>query len=746
MRCPEYRKSVTVTYVPAIMGILLATAALSVGAAPGRDGWDPLARPAREADTLFLPDLSSPDTIEAAGGFLHGHHDEGREKLRPLFAFTEGPFGPAVRVAARDGKHYWVFFPLDGLIGADAFTIEFRAKSDRLWAAEDGATILRLNSRENEISFDIRDGGPVVAVKSPQQKNRRRVAARAGALKQGRWHAFAATLKERTLRFYVDGRDCGRLDGVRFATPWSDGAAGTEGVLLGGAPWRSSGAWIAAVRISHTARMPGTTVARRSLRTAVTVDAARPSGSVPPPYIGSLHPGHKQWPPSKHPGATPRQIRGALQVVRTDKFLQATPMKRGGPDAAYPARGRTGRFSYDWQVVDRTLDWFAAHGVRPYISIDATPRLLGGSVAPFAGEKLRTALSRSAAFGPEKPADPAAWAAVVEDFVHHVLREHRTAVPWWGVWNEPDQPGFWNGTVEEYLDLYETTVRAVRTVDPAARVGGPESGLDGPYIGALIRRCAARDLPLDFVSYHDYSGDLNTPERARAVVDRLTTAAGLETPMPLVLGEFNWSAGNLHKPGWPRFHRDFWHIRAFGAAYTAAALVRMAEIPAVDLVVWSHTHYGDPRSGGWSATQLIGPHGEQWAPYNALKGWKTVVGGRRLPVAGTRAPGVSVLATGGQGDAVGIVLVNYGFAQRREREVQLSITGLRPGRWHLRGWRVDPAHSSRWDAAEDRPEGAARDDLEPAGAEDRRVGAGQELVVRRILPPWSSRFIRIERR
>jgi hypothetical protein len=256
--------------------------------------------------------------------------------------------------------------------------------------------------------------------------------------------------------------------------------------------------------------------------------------------------------------------------------------------------------------------------------------ILGGTVMPFEGEKLRTALSRSAGFHPQRPKDLDARSAIVEDFVHHVLREQECELPWWGVWNEPDQPGFWNGTVDDYLELYEATVRAVRKVDPGAKVGGPESGLGGPWIEALVRRCAEKDLPLDFISYHDYSGDLNTPALARAKVDRLAAAAGLKTPMPIVVGEFNGSGGNLYKPGWPRFHRDFWHIRAFGAAYTAACLTRLAELPAFEAVIWSHTHYGDPRAGGWAVTQLIGPGGQQWAPYNALAGWKTVLGDRVL--------------------------------------------------------------------------------------------------------------------
>jgi len=721
-------------------------AAAAEGTGQARVIWDPLARPVAEADTLFLPDLGTPETIEASGGFLHGHHNEGLAKLRPLFEFGKGRFGPAVRVKARDVGHYWVFFPLDGLVGDDEFTVQFRAKSDRPWSAEGGASFFRLNSRENVISCDVQKDELTLSVRSPRAKGAWSAGLDALDLEAGHWHAFALTLKDETLAVIVDGKQRGTVRGMRFATPWSDSAAGTEGILLGGGPWRSSNVWLSDVRISHTARTPGKPVTLRSLHSTLTIDTARPARPLPPPYVGALHPGQKEWPPSEHPGATPEQIRRALHVVRTDKFLQATPMKRGAPDETHPSRSRSGRFSYDWQVVDLTLDWFATHGVRPYISIDATPSLMGGRVKPFAGEKLRTALSRSSGFAPDRPKDLDAWAELVEDFVHHVLREHKTAVPWWGVWNEPDQPGFWDGTVADYLALYEATVRAVRKVDPNAMVGGPESGLDGPYIKALIDHCAAKKLPLDFVSYHDYSGDLNTPALARAKVDRLTKAAGLTTPMPIVLGEFNWSAGNLYKRGWPRFHRDFWHIRAFGAAYTTAFLTRLAELPGFELLIWSHTHYGNPRAGGWAATQLIGPGGEQWAPYNALAGWKSVLGDRLLHVEGTHAPGVFALASrNSRTGRVGIVLANYGFAQRTARDVELCLTHVAPGAWRMRRWSVDPAHSSRWDAAQDRPAGAAHDGLEQVAESELTACEAKPLVVRLSLPAWSSQFIALEK-
>lgn len=276
---------------------------------------------------------------------------------------------------------------------------------------------------------------------------------------------------------------------------WTDN--GQLGIMLGGEPHGGSSFWVSDLKISRTARVPGRKVPLRSMESSLVIDAAKATGTVPSRLLGALH-----------PGGTPAQTRAALHVIRTDKILTATPMRRGARDADHPSPGKSGKFSYDWQVCDRVFDWMAAHGVEPYISIDSTPSILGGSVPPFSGERLETGLSSSSGFGPQPPDSLADWGLVVEDFVHHVVREKGYRVPYWGVWNEPDFGAFWNAGVERYLDLYAVTARAVRSVDPKARVGGPESGYQEKWIRPLIERCAKEKLPLDFVSYHDYSGNL----------------------------------------------------------------------------------------------------------------------------------------------------------------------------------------------------------------------------------------------
>ncbi|WP_433169741.1 GH39 family glycosyl hydrolase [Kribbella sp. CA-247076] len=87
--------------------------------------------------------------------------------------------------------------------------------------------------------------------------------------------------------------------------------------------------------------------------------------------------------------------------------------------------------------------------------------------------------------------------------------------PWlWELWNEPDI-SYWRGTPEQFHDLYDVTVKAIRDVHPTARVGGPAvtGGDQGAvFLHGFLQACADRDLPIDFISFHT-KGSHFTPWR-----------------------------------------------------------------------------------------------------------------------------------------------------------------------------------------------------------------------------------------
>lgn len=108
------------------------------------------------------------------------------------------------------------------------------------------------------------------------------------------------------------------------------------------------------------------------------------------------------------------------------------------------------------------------------------------------------------------PADPAAWGAYIQRFIRFLIHRYGTEeVRSWffEVWNEPDlQVVFFSEDREAYFRLYETTARAVKAVDPALKVGGPATS-GSKWIAPFLRFCRENDVPVDFITTHQYAGD-----------------------------------------------------------------------------------------------------------------------------------------------------------------------------------------------------------------------------------------------
>lgn len=85
------------------------------------------------------------------------------------------------------------------------------------------------------------------------------------------------------------------------------------------------------------------------------------------------------------------------------------------------------------------------------------------------------------------PKDWGKWSDFITAFTRHMEARFGAAeVRNWRfeVWNEPNLDGFWtDGNQEAYFKLYDTTVKAIKAVDPALPVGGPVHGRCGVDAG-----------------------------------------------------------------------------------------------------------------------------------------------------------------------------------------------------------------------------------------------------------------------
>ena len=165
-------------------------------------------------------------------------------------------------------------------------------------------------------------------------------------------------------------------------------------------------------------------------------------------------------------------------------------------DMAVYREAPDGRPIYNWQYIDAVFYMMLSLGIRPFVELSFTPRAMAS------GEK--TIFWWRGNVTP--PADLDKWGALVEAFTQHCVERYghdEVALWFFEVWNEPDYPAFFEGDIHDYFRIYDAAARAVKSVSPVFRVGGPATS-SNRWIPEMIAHCAENDIPLDFISTHTY--------------------------------------------------------------------------------------------------------------------------------------------------------------------------------------------------------------------------------------------------
>ena len=169
-----------------------------------------------------------------------------------------------------------------------------------------------------------------------------------------------------------------------------------------------------------------------------------------------------------------------------------------------------GRPVYDWHLVDSIFDTYISRGMRPLAEIGFMPEALSTHPEPYRHHWRPGVRYDSIYTGwAWPPKDYSKWGALVTAWVRHCVQRYgeKEVSSWlWEVWNEPNI-GYWKGTEQEYLTLYDTTAFAVKRGLASARIGGPAT--TGPgwstaarWLRDFLEHCAANKTPLDFISFH----------------------------------------------------------------------------------------------------------------------------------------------------------------------------------------------------------------------------------------------------
>lgn len=105
------------------------------------------------------------------------------------------------------------------------------------------------------------------------------------------------------------------------------------------------------------------------------------------------------------------------------------------------------------------------------------------------------------------PPVPEIYARAWRDVAKKVRKEGKRA--YYEVLNECDHNGWWYGTWDDYIEVYNATAKGIREGDPDAEVGGLSAGGISRTLGVdqlrdFLSSVEENQTPIDFVSYHDY--------------------------------------------------------------------------------------------------------------------------------------------------------------------------------------------------------------------------------------------------
>jgi len=248
---------------------------------------------------------------------------------------------------------------------------------------------------------------------------------------------------------------------------------------------------------------------------------------------------------------------------------------------AFPASG-----VYRWARVDTLIEQAIESGAEPVVSMTSIPEWLWPEGVPEV-EVHGPGVSSRPLGSIMPPRDPGAWAELVYQTVRHLNFERGYGIRHFEVWRDPADARFWRGSMEQYLQLYETTVRAVKRADRAVQVGGPAAGgYETSWIETIINFAADKRVPLDFLSWHCYATNPALFGRQVAHARQLARNAGFRPSPTLIVSEWGYGSpyeepGKLDSP--------------FAASYSAAVICEM-EQAGLDRAYYSAI-MDDPESG-----------------------------------------------------------------------------------------------------------------------------------------------------
>ncbi len=251
--------------------------------------------------------------------------------------------------------------------------------------------------------------------------------------------------------------------------------------------------------------------------------------------------------------------------VRTHNLLTSgdgQPALKWGSTNVY-TEDEQGNPVYDWAIIDSIFDTYIERGMKPLVEIGFMPEALSVKPVPYR-HKWRPGAPYSDIYTgwAYPPDDYQKWAELVYQWVKHSIEKYgvKEVESWyWELWNEPNI-GYWQGTTQEYIRLYDYTADAVKRALPTAKMGGPH--VTGPswevaqdFLTAFLDHVlhgknhvtGKTGTPLDYIGFHakgrptlvDSIIQMNMGTQLRDISDGFKIVASYPElkHLPVIIGE-----------------------------------------------------------------------------------------------------------------------------------------------------------------------------------------------------------------
>lgn len=216
------------------------------------------------------------------------------------------------------------------------------------------------------------------------------------------------------------------------------------------------------------------------------------------------------------------------QIVETPYYIRTHNALTSSNGLSSPAwgggnvyhEGRDGSPTYHWEILDQVYDTILSVGFRPFVELGFLPYDLVPSnlTASDWCHDVGYESYENEGWWKYPPKDYQRWGELVYQFVNHFVQRYgKDVVSEWRfeLWNEPDLPNYWQGTMEEYLRLYDVTVyHGVRAL-PEITIGGPcttspAQPAGQQFLRGFLEHCVSGTnyvtgsigTRLDFISFH----------------------------------------------------------------------------------------------------------------------------------------------------------------------------------------------------------------------------------------------------